>query len=676
MEQAYGFLLSFNIMFGLAIFMGCCVMLPAAERMSNSKRLQFIAGASPPVYWLSHFFCQLIMLIPSVGLIVALFAATSFDAFTQHPGHFFLIMMLFFASAAPQNYLLSLLFDQPNRALIWLILWNLMAAEVTILAVGILTLPDLNLVEVGNALEFIFQYLLPQFDAGQAMIDYYSNYVKNSICQNKEIQDICNLEKELNQTITYIPCCQPPFCGSTCWDPSTNYLSFDCKDCIGHFLVVMAGQSVVYFSLLLLIEYRVFSKIWHYLKLNVFSGPKGSSPNDQFLIQESGSSSNVATSYSVNGVEDEDVAMEKQRVTMMKMGNKEGLLVDHVIQRYSSKVTAVKGVSFSVKPGQCFGLLGFNGAGKTSLYRIITCDTFPTSGDVFVSGNSVVQNPALAEHQLGYCPQAVSSVDGLSDQLTGRQQLRLMVRLRGIRGDSEQYVKQLLDFLFLTRYADRPSKTYSGGMRRKLSTAVALVGEPKVLLFDEPTTGMDPAARRQFWKVIDFLRRIGSAVVLTSHSMDECDLLCDKIAVMVKGQLACIGTPSHLKDRFGGGMILICKAPCSSGLRDMLRYIETNIQGAIIKDAHLGTASFNISYQTTVSSHRQMAMSWSAIFKVLEKGRIDGIIEDYSLSHTTLERVFLSFASGIELLNQQLPPQVIPIDPRQEENPVLLNEAL
>lgn len=175
---------------------------------------------------------------------------------------------------------------------------------------------------------------------------------------------------------------------------------------------------------------------------------------------------------------------------------------------------AVNHLCVGVQPGECFGLLGVNGAGKTTTFRMLTGDTVVTGGNAYISGYSIRTQLDLARQNVGYCPQ----FDALDPLLTGWEHLEFYARLRGI---PEKHVRKVADWgirkLGLQRYAHKCSGTYSGGNRRKLNTAIALVGDPPLIFLDEPTTGMDPKARRFLWDCILDIVRGGRSVILTSH---------------------------------------------------------------------------------------------------------------------------------------------------------------
>ena len=278
----------------------------------------------------------------------------------------------------------------------------------------------------------------------------------------------------------------------------------------------------------------------------------------------------------------------------------------------------MKNITVGMPRGQCFGLLGINGAGKTSTFRMITGEFAPSAGDTKVLSTgggkreyiSVAQELSKARRTMGYCPQ----FDGLQPNMTGREHLQFYAQVRGVPDDDiDGVVSSLIEKMALSKYCEKQAGTYSGGNKRKLSVAIALVGSPAVVLLDEPSTGMDPEARRFMWDVISaryvlglsqilthclpIVRPIycllhtsqvhcfteagdclsihrdihstctlatdpfrghnhstkGRTIVLTSHSMEECEALCNRIGIMVGGSFSCLGSLQHLKNRFSEG---------------------------------------------------------------------------------------------------------------------------
>ena len=187
---------------------------------------------------------------------------------------------------------------------------------------------------------------------------------------------------------------------------------------------------------------------------------------------------------------------------------------------------------------------------------MLTGDEKISSGDAWVRGISLKSNMNQVRQIIGYCPQ----FDALIEELTGRETLDMFCLLRGVpRNRIHSTSMSLARELNFIKHIDKRVKEYSGGNKRKLSTAVALIGNPVVVYLDEPTTGMDPGAKRQLWNMVCRIRKSGKSIVLTSHSMDECEALCTKLAIMVNGEFKCFGSVQHLKNAFSKGYTLTIK---------------------------------------------------------------------------------------------------------------------
>uniref|UniRef100_A0A8D1U7P5 ABC transporter domain-containing protein n=1 Tax=Sus scrofa TaxID=9823 RepID=A0A8D1U7P5_PIG len=302
-------------------------------------------------------------------------------------------------------------------------------------------------------------------------------------------------------------------------------------------------------------------------------------------------------------------------------------------------IFAVKNISLAIQKGECFGLLGFNGAGKTTTFKLLTGDEIVTSGKVFIDGFSITENTQKVKSRIGYCPQS----DALLEYMTGREIMIMYARLWGISEPQiQQYVDKWLNSLQLEPHADKLISTYSGGNKRQLSTAIALMGKPSVILLDEPTTGMDPVAQRLLWDAVTWARESGKAIVISSHRMEECDAFCTRLAIMVQGKFMCLGNPQHLKSKFGNIYILNIKAKIythEDKLDDLKFFITMTFPGSVLKHENQGILHYYIPSKDN---------TWGKVFGILEEAKEQYNLEDYSISQITLEQVFLTFANPTE----------------------------
>jgi ABC transporter DrrB family efflux protein len=225
--------------------------------------------------------------------------------------------------------------------------------------------------------------------------------------------------------------------------------------------------------------------------------------------------------------------------------------VEDVVKRFGATV-ALSGVDLDIPGGTVFGLLGPNGAGKTTLVRILATLLRPDAGRAEILGHDVVREPGAVRELLGLTGQ-FAAVDEL---LTGRENLQMFGRLFGLpRDEARRRADQLLERFDLADAADRPARTYSGGMRRRLDLASSLVSRPRVLFLDEPTTGLDPRSRNEIWALVRELRREGTTLLLTTQYLEEADELADRIAVIDHGRVIAEGTGPELKERVGGQIL-------------------------------------------------------------------------------------------------------------------------
>lgn len=255
-----------------------------------------------------------------------------------------------------------------------------------------------------------------------------------------------------------------------------------------------------------------------------------------------------------NLVLDDDVIAEEERV---RQNTKEVIRVADFRKAYTTAFgepfLAVERISFGLDYGECFALLGVNGAGKSTTFKSLTADTEPSQGEISISGYDIVKQFEEARKLIGYCPQK----DAIFPLMTVEEHLWFYARIKGIPAEMHNdIVERAIVELNLADHRDKPSGTLSGGNKRKLSVAMATLGNPPIILLDEPSAGMDPEARRFMWTVVEKIsqRDKKSAVILTTHSMEEAEALSTKMGIMVRGGIfKCYGSSQHIKNKFGTG---------------------------------------------------------------------------------------------------------------------------
>lgn len=209
---------------------------------------------------------------------------------------------------------------------------------------------------------------------------------------------------------------------------------------------------------------------------------------------------------------------------------------------------AVNSISFSIEKGEIFGLVGPNGAGKTTTIKILTTLLPSTTGEAFIGGFNVTKNASKVRRIIGYVPQLLSA-DG---NLSGYENLLIFAKLYDIPStEREKRIKDSLNFMELSESADKLVKQYSGGMIRRLEIAQAVLHHPLILFLDEPTVGLDPIARESVWEYVKVLAESGTTILMTTHYMEEADAMCNRVAILDKGNVAAIGSPKELKISIG-----------------------------------------------------------------------------------------------------------------------------
>ena len=224
------------------------------------------------------------------------------------------------------------------------------------------------------------------------------------------------------------------------------------------------------------------------------------------------------------------------------------------MKQYNS-LKAVDDISFVVEENEIFGCLGPNGAGKTTTIKCMTTLTRPTAGKLEIFGTNVVENPDDVRTSIGYVPQSIS----LTNELSGYEDLLIAAKIHSVpSGKRRERIEQMMELLGIGERANDVVRHYSGGMMRRLEIGTALIHSPKLLVLDEPTIGLDPQGRRVIWELLRMLvKERGITIFMTTHDMAEADALCQRIAIMNRGKIVALGTPTELKRSLGGDIVLI-----------------------------------------------------------------------------------------------------------------------
>ncbi|XP_053679934.1 phospholipid-transporting ATPase ABCA3-like [Anopheles nili] len=598
-----GFQISFNTGFAMSFIAALYIMFYIKERTSRAKLLQFVSGINVFTFWVVSFIWDFFTYVITALIYIATLAAFQEEGWSsfEELGRVFLVLIVFGIAFLPISYLFSFWFEVPATGFVKMMILNIFSGTIFFTAVFLLKFDGFDLEDVANGLEWAFM-IFPLFSLSQSLSNINVLSTTESVCNEQcteETAALCSKE--------YICSLLPQCC-------DTNIFSWETTG-INRQLLYMGMVGLIGFLVLMGIEFRVLERI--------FKRQKRSS-NKPALANE-------------DSALDDDVWQEKKRVKMLsdaELTNSNLVVSD--LTKYYGKFLAVNELSVSVDGSECFGLLGVNGAGKTSTFKMLTGDENISAGEAWVKGISLKSNLNQVHKVIGYCPQ----FDALLEDLTGRETLKIFALLRGIPSHEIGFeTLRLAEELNFMKHIDKRVKEYSGGNKRKLSTALALLANPAVVYLDEPTTGMDPGAKRHLWNVIINVKKAGKSIVLTSHSMEECEALCTRLAIMVNGEFKCLGSTQHLKNKFSKGYFLTIKLNrtgdgTTANGDSVKQFIAHNFSQAVLKEEYHDSLTYHIT---------QSELKWSSMFGLMEDAKKTLDIEDYALGQTSLEQVFLFF---------------------------------
>ncbi|XP_021254439.1 ATP-binding cassette sub-family A member 12 [Numida meleagris] len=587
-------IVSMSVLVGYSITTASFVLYVVKEHQTKAKQLQHISGIGMTSYWVTNFVYDLVLFMIPVGLSIGVISSFQIPAFCNNNNLLavFLLLLLFGYATFSWMYLLAGVFKETGMAFIVYVCVNLFFGINTIITHSVVFLlsqekaTDQGLRDLAENLRHAF-LLFPQFCFGYGLIELSQDQALLGFLKAYGV-DYPDKTFELDKTTSK--------------------------------LLAMFIQGTVFFAIRLTVHDGMIQKVWNSTLEFLFDRVHGKAPLLLSVTEEDG-----------------DVEAERNRVESGK-ADFDVVLLQNLTKIYHlphKRIVAVKNISLGIPAGECFGLLGVNGAGKTTIFKMLTGDIGASSGRLRVQDHSGSLNDITEAHWslFGYCPQE----DALDDLLTVEEHMYYYARLHGIpEREIKGIVLQLLHRLNLMAYKDRVTSMCSYGTNRKLSTALALIGNPSILLLDEPSSGMDPNAKRHLWKIISEEVQNKCSVILTSHSMEECEALCTRLAIMVNGSFQCIGSLQHIKSRFGRGFTVKMHLNSSTVGTEMLtEFMKSHFPNTCLKDRHFNM----VEYHVPVS-----AGGVANIFDLLEASKEAFKIRHFSVSQTTLEEVFIDFA--------------------------------
>ncbi|KAG4068832.1 hypothetical protein HA402_004980 [Bradysia odoriphaga] len=588
---------SFIFAVGLAMPMvsASYIMFYIQEKVWRAKFLQYASGINLSIFWVVSVLLDVLTNMATVTLIVVMIA------FSRQP----------FWAEANTLAVIGTLFTMYNFAMMPVIcltslIFSKSVTGMTVLSFGSLIISVVYASDMlGRFLSVVTRALLTVYPSCTLISGLFKLGKIVSIltdCEHRCAEINCNRQKLCTEN----PVCCPSLVLS--W----NEYSVS-KD-----LLVMVATSIGATLLLLLIEQGLLRRLVAYLVGLVRPRPAFDPLQDEQI--------------------DDDVREMKERINAMDVGQlREQSVVLQNVSKFYGSFLAVNQVSLDIKQAECFGLLGNNGAGKTSIFKMLTGEELISSGDIYLHGLNLKTDIRKIYKCIGYCPQ----FDALFENLTGREILEIFALIRGVqRNEIAAYAVRAATDLDLIEHIDKHVSHMSGGNKRKLSTAIALVGNPKVVFLDEPTTGMDPATKRNLWNIIIKLRDQGKSIVLTSHSMEECEALCTQLTIMVNGNCMCYGSSQHLKNKFARGFELKIKVKHDQDgqrVNEVKNYIANAFHEAVLSDEHQDLLTYTIPSRN---------LKWSTVFEMMENGKSTGNVDDYSVSQNSLENVLISFVKN------------------------------
>jgi ABC-type multidrug transport system ATPase subunit len=627
------------VLIPFTFFPANCVAFVVKEREVKSKHIQNLSGIKTLAYWLAtYIFDNLTMLITTILTLMVFVIFDREDVtgdFERMSGALLLFVVYGLASIA-LGYCFSFLFNNHSLAQNVLMMVNFLFGFVLVLASQVMN--SLSQTRgINKRLQYIYR-CIPAYSLGEGIIRLSTKRLLEFV----DGQEYAVLDAEiLGRPLLYMAVMAPFLFALAVFIDSSWFYKLKMKFrrnchcctpfCNGLAFVLCCGCC------------RVCCK-----KAAVLEDEAGPDKWETAVVEE-----------------DADVTAERLAVEDGDGREGDKVTIQHLKKVYDAKgnappKTAVHDLSLGVMKDEIFALLGSNGAGKTTTLSMMSGEFPPTGGRILLSGYDIESQRRKAQDNIGYCPQ----FDALLDYLSVTEHLYLFGRLRGVPEKKLAWaVGEIIDYLGLRPHAKKPSMALSGGNKRKLSIGIAIIGSPEVVFLDEPSSGLDPMARRSLWTCIADLA-INRSVILTTHHLEEVESLAHRVTIMMHGRMQCIGSLQHLKSKFGDGYTLQFRIP-PEHQPGLFEYLSRHFPHITLEDEDFGKVMYHLP-STQNGQPVQMSRIFGRIQCVAEQFQI----EDYSVSQTTLEEVFLRISDKEQGKEKEQPPRRPTLDPTGSDGDV------
>ena len=499
-DQTSNSLVIFFIAIAFSLIPANFVTIIVKEKLNNSKHLMRVSGINIVAYWIVNFIFELAKYYFTCGICVILLLA--FDFYKEY---LYILYLIYGPAMVSMTYILSFLFSSESGAQNGIILLNFLLGALGSTVILLLRMQDSTRTGA-KIIQYIIS-LLPSFcfNFGYSMI----------------------LNKYMMLALEY----------DDWYKKDDSFILKEFNLLLGPILY-LAVEFGVYTIILIIIE------SFSYFSCGVSDTRIQTDANDSKVLKEIETANNEQIGI-VDENGDSNVKVYSVRIKNLKKDYSNGFFS-------CSSTRAIKNMNLCVEPGECFGLLGLNGAGKTTTFKCITQELSPSHGKIYINGRDMRNKFSELSAIFGYCPQ----FDAIFEYMSVYENLEFYGKIKGIKSEYlHEVVMAMIEEMSLGEFTYKIAGRLSGGNKRKLTVAISFLCNPPIVLLDEPSTGMDPEARRFMWSVIHKISTKGkkASVIMTTHSMDEAETLCKRMAIMVNGEFVCLGKANEIKEKYGYG---------------------------------------------------------------------------------------------------------------------------